>query len=819
MIRSGSRFFVAGAARRAATAAGALLAAAIAALPGAAAPIPAGGAGAAASRPSPAPGEPRPGIGFLPGSREAQARHEAVFLETPTPERARAWLKHLTEEPHPAGTAAGKRAAEYVRDRLRGFGLLADLVPYEVLLNHPKSASLRLVKPRAIDLSLREEGVPRDKDSWSEDAFPAFHGYGAGGSTTGQVIYVNYGRREDYERLEELGLSVRDRIVLARYGKVFRGLKIKEAQERGARAVIIYSDPADDGYMKGDVYPDGPMRPPSAIQRGSVHFVSHGSGDPSTPGYASTKGARRVPYEQITGIPKIPSLPLSYGEAEKILRALAGERVPDEWQGGLPFAYHLGPGPAEIEMKVETDYAIRTIYNVVATIPGAAEKDRLVVLGNHRDAWTYGAVDPNSGTAAYLETARGLAAALEAGWTPRRTLLLASWDAEEYGLVGSSEWVEDRLPALQANAVAYVNLDSAVTGPDLDVDGIPSLRDLVVEVAGALAEPRKGGSVLDAWRARRHRDWAKNEPASPSEAEARFELHLNPLGSGSDFTPFVHHAGIASLSFSFEGGYGVYHSIYDDFFWMENFGDAGFHYHAVAARLYGLLAMRLAGADVVPLRYAAYGRALGRELLLLQREAIRERRIWEASAGPQSTGTASADTGAGAGSAGPGAGSAGPGAGAAGPGAGAAGAGSGAAGPRARPALRPDLSPLAAAVRALETAGEALDATLARLESGEAPTPGPAALARLNDALVKVERAFIDPRGLPGRPWFRHTLYAPGVTTGYASWPFPGVVHALKDRDPQALDAQMRIVVERLRAGTEAIAAARTLAGSSGTGS
>ena len=742
----------------------------LAALFCAAAPASQGAGGAAATTDA-----PRPRLGFLAGSIAAERRAEREMLATPTPERERAWLHALTEEPHVAGTPQGRKVAEYVRDRLVEFGLKTEIVQYDIWLNLPTAVSLKLLKPEPASLSLREEGNPRDKDSYSEDAFPGFHGYGASGKAAGQVMYVNYGTHEDFERLESLGLSVEGRIALVRYGKVFRGLKVKEAQLRGAKGVIIYSDPADDGYMKGDVYPDGPMRPPSAIQRGSVQFLSSGPGDPSTPGYASTRGAKRITREQMTGIPKIPSLPLSYGEASKILKALAGDRVPDDWQGGLPFAYHLGPGPAEVDMSVEMDYAVRPLYDVIATLPGSAEPDRLVVLGNHRDAWTYGAVDPNSGTASLLETARGLAAALKAGWKPRRTILLASWDGEEYGLLGSTEWVEDRVPALQQNAVAYINLDSSVTGGDLDVSGIPSLRDLVVEAAGDLDDPRRGGTVLDAWRSRRQREWAKTEPACGPDV-AVFDLQLDPLGSGSDYTAFADHAGIASADFTFQGPYGVYHSIYDDFFWMEHFGDPEFLYHTVASRLYGLLAMRLGSAEIAPLRYGAYGRALSRELELLRRDTVRERRIWEAAhTGPRAAEPGSQE----------------------------------AVESRKKPALQPDFSPLAMAIDRLTTAANELDALLDRLQDGASPDP--AALARLNDAIVQVERAFLDKNGLPGRAWFHHALYAPGLTTGYASWPFPSVVQAIRDRDPEALQGALRVVAERIDAAAEKLTLARDL--------
>ncbi len=731
--------------------------------------------------PADLPGPPQgaPAIGFLAASREAEARSERIFLGTPAPARARAWLRALTEEPHVAGTPADKRSAEYVRDRLKEFGLQAEINTYEVLLNYPKSVSLRMLQPEQADLSLREAGDPRDKDSYSGDVYPAFHGYGAEGTATGQVVYANYGTREDFERLDTAGVSAEGRIVIVRYGKNFRGLKVKEAQDRGARGMLIYSDPQDDGYVKGDVYPDGPMRPSSAIQRGSVQFLSQGPGDPSTPGYASTRGARRAQRDAMTGIPRIPSLPLSWGEASKILKALAGERVPDDWQGGLPFAYHLGPGPAEVAMSVTMDYAVRPIWNIIATIPGTVETARQVILGNHRDAWTYGAVDPNSGTASFLETARGLGAALKEGWKPRRTLILASWDAEEYGLVGSTEWVEDRLDSLQQNGVAYINLDSSVTGGDLDVEGIPSLRDLVVEVAGGLTDPRLGTSLLEAWRSRLHREWAKTEPPCLGEASARFDLRLGPLGSGSDYTAFIDHAGVASLNFSFNGPYGVYHSIYDNIFWMEHFGDPEFLYHTLASRFYGLIAMRLAAAEIVPLRYGAYGAALAAELTDLERDTLRQLRMWRAAsegAGPADPGSASAVEG------------------------------------RRKPALDPDFTPIREAIRRLGDAAEALDRAVERLQEATQGRTDPSLLPRLNEALVGVERAFLDARGLPGRPWFRHMLYAPGLTTGYASWPFPGVVQALKERDPAALEAQMRALLERLKAGMERIDQARRLA-------
>jgi N-acetylated-alpha-linked acidic dipeptidase len=702
-------------------------------------------------------------LGFFPESREAQDRGEEAMLATPTPQQSRTRLRKLTEEPHVAGTEGGRAVAEEMRDRFREFGLEADLVSYHVLLNYPESASLKLVEPEEIELSLFEEGHPGDKDSFSRDAFPAFHGYGASGTASAQVVYANYATDEDFRTLEDLEIRVEGRIVLARYGRVFRGLKVREAQKHGAIGVILYSDPFDDGYMKGDVYPDGPMRPPSAIQRGSVQFLSEGPGDPQTPGVASTKNAKRIPRRDLEGIPHIPSVPISYGEAEKILRRLAGPRVPDAWQGGLPFAYHLGPGPAKVSLDVAMDYDVRPIWNVIGKITGAAEPDRWIIVGNHHDAWTYGAVDPSSGTTSLLEMARGLGAALKAGWKPRRTLILAGWDAEEYGLVGSTEWGEDLAAELSEKAVAYLNLDSSVTGPDLGVSGIPSLRDLLMEVAGDLTDPRRGKTLLELWTARQREVWNRETPIDLNQPEPEFRPSLGAMGSGSDYTVFVDHLGIAALNFGFSGGYGVYHSTLDNFFWMEKFGDPEFLYHALAARLLGLLTMRLASADVVPLRYVPYADALNRQLDDLRRNAVRERR-----------GVVGADEV-----------------------------------PDPAP-LNADFAPVRKALRRFREAAASLDVALDALQAG--PRPPEETLGSLNDAVVGVERQFLSEEGLPGRPWFRHLLYAPGLTTGYASWPFPGLAQAIKDRNREMWDAELPRVVARLEAAVETLDEAARLA-------
>jgi N-acetylated-alpha-linked acidic dipeptidase len=685
----------------------------------------------------------------------AQVPAEKVFLDTPTPDRARQWLAQLTEEPHVAGTPQEKKVAEYVLERFKEFGLPAEMTRYDVFLNHPKTVSLKLVTPVEQELKLHEDPYDVDKDSTPDGMFPAFHGYGASGTARGQVVYVNYGAPADFDRLRDMGISVAGKIALVRYGGAFRGLKVRESQERGALGVLIYSDPADDGYMRGDVYPDGPMRPPSAIQRGSVMFLSHLPGDPSTPTGPSIAGAKRITREQMTNVPKIPSLPISYEEAEKILRRLGGPRVPDEWQGGLAFPYHVGPGAAAVEMTVAMDEGLKPIYNVVARIKGTTEPEKLIVLGNHRDAWTHGAVDPNSGTAAMLEVARGLAAAVKSGWAPKRTIVIASWDAEEYGLVGSTEWAEEHAADLQKNAIAYLNCDSAVTGPNLSLGGVPSLRDLARQAALDVADPRRGGSVGAAWESAQRREWAQRTPVDLDGKDPVFEARLAPLGSGSDYTVFLDHLGIPTLDMGFGGSYGVYHSVYDNFRWMDEYGDPGFHYHAATARLWGLIAMRLASAEIVPLRFASYADALRVDLDAMRRDAIRRART-------------PVDPGSGQ-----------------------------------KAAITPDFSEIVTALGELGAAGEAADrAADAAAKSGDA-----AAIKRVNEALIQVERAFLDPKGLPNRGWFRHMLIAPGLTTGYAPWPFPALQQAIEERDAALFASESKRVVAAIKAGTDRLRA------------
>jgi N-acetylated-alpha-linked acidic dipeptidase len=742
-------------------------------------------------------------IGFSPRSVEKQRAAEAHALTIPTPENARRWLRTLTAEPHVAGTLADHKTAVFLQEKLREWGWKADIVELEVLLNYPHpdgTTQLELVRPVSKALALDEAPVVTDKDSASSRAFGAFNGYGTSGNASGQVVYANYGRPDDFTALEKLGIDVKDKIVLTRYGEIFRGLKVYNAQKRGAKGILIFSDPADDGYAKGDTYPDGRFRPESAIQRGSVQFLSHGPGDPSTPFGASVPGAKRVPFDEYYGFvlddgllrgagaradwekstrlkrddyfATIPCLPISYSTAREILQLLAGPNTPSGGQGGLPLPYHVGPGPAEAHIAVEMDYKLRKIWNLIATIPGTEEPDRWVMLGNHRDAWVYGAVDPGSGTAATMETCRALGAAVRNGWKPRRTLVYASWDAEEYGLVGSTEWAEANADELKKKAVLMLNVDSAVSGPDVTFSGVPSLRDFVLEAAGSITDIRTGRTLRDSWTQERRKAWASQSPlvlddpawnGNGSESSAQppkpheFTPQMNWLGSGSDYTVFVDHLGIPAVDAGLKGGYGVYHSIYDDFNWMEKFGDPEFLSHATAARLYTLIVMRAASAEVVPMRFAPYGLAL--------REHVDELRLIRARKKRQSDGES------------------------------------------VQPGAEFEgVSDLIGAVRDFQTQAGRLDDVTTAVAGRDSLDRG--RLASLNDAIAAVERSFLLGDGLPGRPWFKHSVYAPGLTTGYASWPLPAIRQAIEENNADQLATAVAKTAERIRQAAAALRAA-----------
>jgi len=546
----------------------------------------------------------------------SEAKWDKDFLAVPDPALAREHLKKLTSAPHWASSPEDYATALYVAEKFKAAGLATSIVPYRVQLNKPVKI---LVEAFAADGAKLMSGPTPEHvdpgvdggDPYQDDKriLPAFSGSSPSGDVTGAVVYANYGTLADFKRLEEMGVSVKDKIVLVRYGANFRGVKVYLAQQRGAKGVLIYSDPADDGFARGDAYPKGPYRPESAVQRGSAQFLPIFPGDPSTPGYASVPelpDSKRVPVGkgQVTQ-PSIPVNPLSWKDAEPILEAMAGAGVPANWQGGLPFNYHVGAKgkkAVKVHMRLEQDIALRTIWDVIGTIPGVggAEKDELVIAGNHRDAWVFGAVDPSSGTAAMLEAVHGLGVLLKEGWRPRRTLVVASWDAEEEGLIGSVEWVEQH-PELMQRTVAYLNTDVGVSGPSFTAAAVPSLKEFVSDVTREVASPL-GGTVHEQWRL----DQEKVHPKEPVEGPLG-GVKIDDLGSGSDYTPFLQHAGVASTDIGSNGPYGVYHSAFDNFNWFVKNADPEFLYEQQQARVFGLEMIHMADAEVLPMDYGAYG--------------------------------------------------------------------------------------------------------------------------------------------------------------------------------------------------------------------
>ncbi len=650
-------------------------------------------------------------------------------------------LRILTKVPHMAGTVEDKATADYVAQKFRDAGLDTEIVEYKVWMNYPAEISVDLVAPAGVEM----HGPTRehvDGDTYQDDPriVMPFNGMSPSGDVEADVVYANYGTPEDFDKLDKLKVDVRGKVVLVRYGQNFRGVKVFVAQERGAAGMIIYSDPADDGWRRGDKYPDGPWRPDTGVQRGSVGYMFEFPGDPTTPGVASVASlpdSRRIPPEQSAQMPKIPVTPLSYHDAWPVLQHLGGPDSPREWQGALPFTYHVGPGPAKLKMHLRQDYQFRTLWDVIGRARGSELPDEWVVAGNHRDAWVYGAVDPNSGTAAMLEAVHGVGELLKSGWKPKRTLIFASWDGEEEGLMGSTEWVEEHESEL-GNAAAYFNMDVAVSGQKFGASAVPSLKQFLREVTKVVPSP-KGGTVYEAWQKA-----AESDAQNPTEAigggrrtpaaAVKGDVPVGDLGSGSDYTAFLQHLGIPSSDVSSSGPYGVYHSVFDNFAWFKKFGDPDFVYEQQMARVFGLETVRMADADVLPYDYEEYGKEIAVYL-----DAARKR-------AEDKFGAKALDFGA-----------------------------------------------VDAAARRFQNAGAKI--------SGKQKSP-PADAARLNQALRGAERAMLDPQGLPHRPWFRHMIYAPGEYTGYAAVVIPGVNEALDKGDSERARQQLAALAGALeRAG------------------
>jgi len=662
---------------------------------------------------------------------------EKKFLAVPDPRLAEEHLRVLTQAPHIAGSPEDKATAEYVAQKFRDAGLETEIVEYRVWMNYPAEIRVDMTAPPGVEMhGPQREHV--DDDPFQDDprVVTPYNGMSPSGNAEADVVYANYGAPADFDKLKQLNVDVRGKIVIVRYGENFRGVKAFVAQERGAAGVIIYSDPKDDGYYRGDAYPKGPWRPATGVQRGSIGYMFQFPGDPTTPGIASTPSlpdSKRISPADSEQLPRIPVTPLSYADAAPILEHLGGPASPREWQGALPFTYHVGPGPSKVKMHLKQDYQFRTIWDVVGKIRGTSAPDEWVVAGNHRDAWVYGAVDPNSGTASMLEAVHGLGTLLKSGWKPKRTIVFGSWDAEEEGLIGSTEWGEDHAKDL-ATAAAYFNMDVAVAGKKFGASGTPTLKEFIREIAKAVPSPQ-GGTVYGAWKKTSQPNPEGNRPQetatfrSPPNA-VQNDVPVGDLGSGSDYTVFLQHLGVPSTDISSSGDYGVYHSTFDDFTWFKKFGDPDFVYEQEMACMFGMEVLRMSDVDVLPYDYESYGKEI-----LVYLDAAKNK-------GRDRFG----DT-------------------------------------------VPDFSPAVEAARHLQEAGAKILQKQRKL---------PAAPDRLNAALRQAERALLIPEGLPNRPWYHHAIYAPGQYTGYAAVVIPGVNEAIDRGDLKRTTQQIAVLAAAL---------------------
>ena len=678
-----------------------------------------------------------------------QAKWDAAFMAVPDAKLAGEHLRILTAEPHWASSPEDKKTADYVAAKFKAAGLDTRIDEFRVWMNKPVKIEITATDASGKQLMAGPTPEHVDPKAYGGDPFqddprilPAFNGSSPSGDVTADVVYANYGTLADFDRLKQLGVDVKGKIVIVRYGQNFRGVKVYIAQQRGAAGMIIYSDPADDGYARGDKYPRGAFRPDSAVQRGSVQFLPIYSGDPETPGVASTPDladSKRVTDPTKMNQPSIPSNPLSYKDAAPILEALDGAATPREWQGALPFTYHLGgTGAVKVHMHLEQDYQLRTIWDVVGTIDGTDpdQKEDWVVAGNHRDAWVYGAVDPNSGTAAMLETVHGLGELLKQGWKPKRRIVICSWDAEEEGLMGSTEWAEGHADHL-AHAVAYFNTDVGVSGPNFNASAVPSLKEFVRDVTRQVQSP-KGGTVYEQWLKSqsenpRRRGTGANPATAPTNSTINAEgVRVGDLGSGSDYTPFIQHLGVPSTDIGSDGPYGVYHSVFDNYNWFIRNADPTFVYEQQQARVFGLEILHMADTDVLPYDYKTYGN----DVVGYLKEA--QQRATDAH-------------------------------------------------------MQVDFAQANAAAARFASAG----GRIGMIQS----TPGSldaAAKSHLNEALRNAEEALLNDAGLPHRPWYRHTIYAPGEYTGYAAVVIPGVNEGIDAKDAARTSAQLSALTEAL---------------------
>jgi len=676
-----------------------------------------------------------PILGFAPAAAAREVKVENKFKAIPSPDEERRQHHIFTAEPHVAGSPRNNELARYIADEWRQEGL-EDVVirRYDVYGSSPKFTSLEMIAPVHYRAILREMPVPGDPDLKNKSISAAWSGMSASGEVTAPLVYAHSGNPEDYDLLRKQGIDVKGKVVLVRYSNPYsyRGFKALTAEREGAAAILIYSDPAEDGFKKGKVVPNGPWGPEYHIQRGAITYDFMVPGDPLTPGWASVPGAKRIPVEQATSIPKIMALPLSWHDAKPLLANMDGPLAPEnwqgeDWQGGLPIKYHLGGQRVRVHLKIEMDNSTQPYYVVEGRIRGAELPDEWVVLGNHRDAWVFGGVDPSSGTASMMELTRALGRLAKTGMRPRRTIVVCSWDGEEVGLTGSTEWGEQFADELRNKAVAYINVDEATSGPNFHGQAVASLGPMLVETAHSLQDP-SGKTLYEAWKqsSAHERSEEKN-----SEAVTDSNLPDTRIGSGSDHTVFLNFIGLPVFNLGFVGPYGVYHSAYDDFFWMNHFGDPGYRYHTLMSQLWGVLALRLANAELLPFDFSAYAANI--------REFVNELSKGMAARNDRS---------------------------------------------------QLDLKPVLDAIDDFEAAGKRLDDSAAHALTSGAIDPKLA--NTINHGTMQVERNWLNPDGIPGRPWFKHILY--GTRFTYAHLELPGLAEAVEKQDWPTANQQAEIL-------------------------
>ena len=705
-----------------------------------------------------------------PASPPAGRDWESRFLTVPSPDRMREAMQRLSARPHHVGSPYDRDNAEWILARFREWGWDAQIETFDVLFPTPKERLVEMIEPKRFRLPLDEAALAIDPTSGQKaEQLPTYNAYSVDGDVTGPLVYVNYGLPEDYEQLDRLGISVKGAIVIARYGQSWRGIKPKVAAEHGAKGCLIYSDPKDDGYFGGDVFPKGAMRPADGVQRGSVmDFPSSNPGDPLTPGVGATKEAKRLPVKDAPSLTKIPVLPISYGDAQPLLAALSGPLAPEGWRGALAIPYHVGPGPTKVHLKLAFNWDLKPVYNVIARIPGSQWPDEWVVRGNHHDAWVNGAQDPISGLVPLLEEARALGLLLKEGWKPKRTIIYCAWDGEEPMLLGSTEWAETHQGELRLHAVAYVNTDGNDRGY-LSMSGSHTLERLVNDVARDVLDPE---AKVPVWNRAQARALASAPSAEERKAiRGRADLRMAALGSGSDFTTFLDHLGVASLDLAYGGEdeAGIYHSIYDDFYWYTHFSDTDFAYGKALAQTVGLVVLRLSDRDLLPFEFGNFADTMQEYLKDLQKLLERKQEEVAERNRQIDDGVFSATND-----------------------------------PR-RPTVVPpredvpphlNFAPLENAVAALKRSASRYARAQA---SGEGRPLPPEVLARVNAMLIRSERVLLSPEGLTHRPWFKHLLYAPGIYSGYGAKTMPGAREAIELRRYPEADGEIARIAKALQ--------------------